>query len=57
MRAPGFYWVNGGEEWEVAEWSICPRGGAWFVTGWDLPADDDNWKQIDERRIERLESE
>lgn len=53
MREAGFYWVNGGETWEIAEWSICQRGGAWFVTGWDFPADDDCWQQIDERRIVR----
>ena len=55
MREAGFYWVNGGETWEIAEWSIGPRGGAWFVTGWDCPADDDCWKQIDELRIVREE--
>ena len=53
MRAPGFYWVNGGEIWEIAEWSIVPGGGAWFITGRDFTADDDWWQQIDERRIVR----
>ena len=57
MRAPGFYWVNSEGIWEIAEWSIGPRGGAWFITGRDFTADDDWWQQIDERRIERLESE
>ena len=54
-RESGFYWVNSGETWEIAEWSIGHGVGVWLVTGWDCPADDDSWKQIDERRITREE--
>ena len=50
-REPGFYWVRGGGTWVVAQWS----GYSWWVTTTDCLTYDNDWDEIDERRITREE--
>lgn len=50
-REPGYYWVRNQEYWKVARFSH--HHFVWHVTGSLDTRDDDNFDEIDERRIER----
>lgn len=53
-RAPGFYWVKRRSgKWTVAEYALDDDGGYWMIPGSDMGWDDDDFREIDERRIER----
>ena len=52
-REDGFYWVFLDDEWVVAKWDY----GVWWTTEFDTPSTDDEFTQIDERRIVRPEPE
>jgi hypothetical protein len=47
-REPGFYWVKW-NNWLIAEYI----DNKWQITGWEDDYTDDDWNEIDERRIER----
>jgi hypothetical protein len=51
MRAAGFYWVRSGDKWSVAEYLVTPE--EWAFPGSELERLDDEFDEIDERRIER----
>jgi len=53
-RKPGFYWVYrpAFRDWEVAEWT----GLVWLETGHKHMFSEDEYSEIDERRIERQQS-
>lgn len=48
-REPGFYWVNDGDFWLIAEW----HNGKWFRTHLTGSCSDDYWAEIDERPLTR----
>lgn len=52
-REDGFYWVSFGDEWDIAEYS--QKLNKWFEIGCDTLWTDDDFEQIDERRIVRTE--
>lgn len=52
-REDGFYWVFIYDAWVVAEWV----DDSWWTTEFDNPIRDDEFDQIDERRIVRTEPE
>lgn len=57
MRELGFYWVKSKRlDWEIAKWEKSWRGyEQWAVCGGELYLDDEDFDEIDERKIERTE--
>ena len=53
MRKSGFYWVRGGTTWDIAYYSEA--GSCWFLAGMAHFVKDENFAEIDERPIIRLE--
>lgn len=54
QRANGFYWVRYDDEWEIAKWEKSWRDEyQWALAGSELYRDDEDFQEIDERRIER----
>lgn len=47
-RLPGHYWCKYKGEWTVAYWSSC-----WELPGLYTSKEDEDFSEIDERRIER----
>lgn len=58
-RQPGHYWVrfhvDDPDKWQVAKWSeeFAGEDEAWLIIGGDFLYSDDDFAEIDERRIER----
>lgn len=50
-REGGVYWVRDLSTWDVAEWN--PSRQEWYVCGSGVPYIDDDFLEIDERRIVR----
>ena len=51
MRESGFYWVLFGGKWHIAEWESGLED--WWMSGTDECFFDNEFWQIDERRIVR----
>lgn len=57
-RADGFYWVQTKYgDWTIARFSHGDDCAYWEVPGKDWGHDDDDFRDIDERRIERAPSD
>lgn len=53
MRQPGFYWVRVRKgKWVIAEWDSIVR--EWSCIGLAVLFRDDDFQEIDERRVERV---
>jgi hypothetical protein len=53
-RENGYYFVKDQDgEWSIAEWN----GGRWYCCGIDYTFDDEEWTEIDERRVVREETQ
>lgn len=51
-REPGYYWVKDDGEWEIAKWfEWYPGKCEWDY--FDRSRNDEDFEEIDERRIER----
>lgn len=55
MRESGFYWVRDDEGWCVAYFYKASGYYGWRATNCEVDFYDDDWLEIDERRIERAE--
>lgn len=53
MREEGYYWVLHSEGWELAYYYDISGYQGWRAIGSDIELQDDDWFQIDERRIVR----
>ena len=52
MRDKGYYWVKDSGEWIIANWD----GDAWIIFGYQGTVGDVGFDEINECRIERLDS-
>jgi hypothetical protein len=53
-REEGFYWVHDSLEWIVARWEKSWKGyEEWFVPGQELTFTDEDFDQINEKRIQQ----
>ena len=53
MREEGYYWVKDDSKWEVAEWKTDWVDIGWYLTTLIDCFVDEDFEEIDERRIER----
>ena len=51
-RQPGYYWVKYNQFWKVAEYS--QTADRWILAGIGQWYRDDDFREIDENRIERI---
>ncbi|MEA2015454.1 MAG: hypothetical protein U9O59_01845 [Actinomycetota bacterium] len=57
-RKPGYYHVQDHMgQWLIAEWYVSENqpDGMWLITGVGYPFRDEDWSDIVERRIKRVE--
>jgi hypothetical protein len=56
-RQYGVYWVLIGADWRIAEFA-CLQGQTphWYLTGDEVPCDEREFLEIDERQIHRSEA-
>ena len=52
MRQPGYYWVKYGNEWTIGQFGYY-NSDTWTLTMSDVTFKDEEFDEIDERRIDR----